>query len=83
MSFDNPQEREQLESIIKKFDEFMIGEMNETYKRCVFNSRNQLPEETIDAYVATLRTLSQTCNFCECLRDMLIRDKIVLGIYNP
>ena len=83
MSFDNAQEREQLATIIKKFDEFTIGETNETYERYVFNSRNQSPEETIDAYVATLRTLAQTCNFCECLRDSLIRDRIVLGIFNP
>ena len=83
MSFDNAQEREQLATIIKKFDEFTIGETNETYERYVFNSRNQSPEETIDAHVATLRTLAQTCNFCECLRDSLIRDRIVLGIFNP
>lgn len=30
MPFDNAHEREKLESIIQKFDEFMIGETNET-----------------------------------------------------
>jgi len=59
MSFDNVQEREKLENIIKKFDEFTIGETNETYERYVFNSQNQSPDETFDAYVAALRTLSQ------------------------
>ena len=83
MSFDNAQEKEKLENILKKFDEFTIGETNETYERYMFNSRNQLPDETFDAYVAALRTLSQTCNFCECIRESLIRDRMVLGIQNP
>ena len=83
MSFDNAQEREKLENIMKKFDEFTIGETNETYERYVFNSRNQSPDETFDAYVAALCTLLKTCNFCECIRESLIRDRIVLGIQNP
>ena len=83
MPFDNPQEREKLESIIKKFDEFTIGETNETYERYLSNSWNQSPEETFDAYVVALRTLSQTCNFCECIRESLIRDRIVWGTQNP
>jgi len=77
MSFDSAQEREKLDNIIKKFDEFTSGETN------VRNSRNQSPDETFDAYVAALRTLSQTCNFCECIRESLIRDRIDLGIQNP
>lgn len=40
-------------------------------------------ESIVNAYVARLRTLSQTCNFCECIRELLIHDRIVLGIQNP
>ena len=58
MSFENPDDREKLECIINKFEEFTIGEINETYESYVFNSRNQSPEETIDSYIATLRTLA-------------------------
>jgi len=32
-------------------------------------------------YVGELRTLAQLCNFCTCLHDSLIRDRIVLGIH--
>jgi len=46
----------------------------------VFNSRDQKEGEAIDAYVGQLRTLAQSCNFCTCLNDTLIRDRIVLGI---
>ena len=83
MPFENPQEREKLESIIQKFDEFTIGETNETYERYLFNSWNQSPEETFDAYVVALRTLSQTCTFCECIRESPIRDRTVWGTQNP
>ena len=72
-----------MEYIINKFEEFTIGEINERYERCVFNSRNQSLKESIDSYIATLRTLAQKCNFCECLRDTLIRDRILLGVCNP
>ena len=45
-----------------------------------FNSRDQKEGESIDAYVGALRTLAQKCNFCTCLHDSLIRDRIVLGV---
>ena len=83
MSFDNTQGKEKLENIVKKFDQFTIGETNKTYERYMFNSRNQSPNETFDAYVAALRTLSQTCDFCERIHESLIHDRIVLGIQNP
>ena len=34
----------------------------------------------MDAYVGELRTLALSCNFCTCLRDTLVRYRIVLGI---
>ncbi|XP_041378838.1 uncharacterized protein LOC121391203 [Gigantopelta aegis] len=46
----------------------------------VFNSQNQSTAERLEDYVAALHTLSKTCNFCECMRDSLMRDCIVLGI---
>ena len=59
---------------------FTIGEINETYERYQFNDRNQGTEESIDSYVSALRNLAKTCNFCECLHDSLIRDRVVFGI---
>ena len=46
------------------------------------NSRNQEEQESIDAYVTVLRNLAKSCNFCDCMRDSLIRDRIVLGVNN-
>ena len=82
MQFANDEERGSLATILEKFDEFTIGEVNETYERYIFNGRNQGPDESIDAYVAALRSLAKTCGFCECLNDSLLRDRIVLGVNN-
>ena len=62
------------------FDLYTVGEINETYERYIFNSRNHKPDESIDAYVTALRDLAKTCNFCDLFNDSLLRDRIVLGI---
>ena len=78
--FDQPEDRNNMAKIIEKFDQFTIGELNETFERYTFNSRNQEENESIDVYVTALRTLAKTCNFCDCMQDTIIRDRIVLGI---
>ena len=78
--FENEPDRKILAKVLEKFDEFTLGHTNETYERYVFNSRNQEEQESIDAYVTVLRNLAKSCNFCECMRDSLIKDRIVLGV---
>ena len=46
----------------------------------MFNIRDQESAESIDSYVTVLRTLVKSCNFCDCLHDTLIRDRIVIGV---
>jgi len=82
MQFPNETEQKTLSKIVEKFDEFVIGEVNETYERYVFNRQNQGQDESIDAYIAALRSLAKTCGFCVCLADSLLRDQIVLGVKN-
>ena len=80
-SFDlAPEDKRKLVKIIDKFDNYAIGQVNETYEIYNFNSRAKQDGETIDEYVAKLRTLAQTCGFCVCLHDSLIRDRMVLGV---
>lgn len=50
-------------------------------ERHKFNSRNQKPRETIEAYVSNLRNKAQSCRFGD-LQEELIRDRLVCGILN-
>ena len=68
--------------VMGKMEKHCIGEVNEIYERYCFNMRDKLPTESVDSFVAELRNLAKTCNFCDCLRDSLIRNRIVLGIKN-
>ena len=66
--------------VIAKTEKHCVGEVNEIYERYCFNKRDKLPTESVDCFVAKLKTLAKTCNFCDCLRDSLVRDRTVLGI---
>ena len=78
--FAEGEDKELVSTITQKFDVHIIGETNETYERYIFNKRAQEQGEAVDAYVTTLRTLAQTCNFCDCMHDSIIRDRIVIGV---
>ena len=78
--FDSPDNKNDLAKIIQKFDEFTIRDLNKTFERYTFNSRNQQENESIHAYITALHTHAKPCNFCDCMRDAIICDKIVLGI---
>lgn len=82
MQFTSETDRRTLSKIIEKFDEFTIGEVNETSERYVFKGWNQGQDKSIDAYITALRSLAKTWWFCDCLADSLLRDCIVFGIKN-
>ena len=58
-----------LKAIMKKFDDFSIGELNETYERYVFNNCSQRDGESIESFATSLRSLAGTCGFCYCFPD--------------
>ena len=59
MQFASETDCRTLSKIVKKFDKFTIGEVNETYERYIFNGRNQGQDKSIDAYITALCTSSQ------------------------
>ena len=65
--------------IMAKFEAYCNPRKNVTWERHIFNTRNQLPGESIDHYGTDLRTKAKTCEFGE-LADNLIRDRIVEGV---
>ena len=50
-------------------------------ERFKFHSRNRKEDEGVATYVASLRKLSEHCNYGETLPEML-RDRLVCGINN-
>ncbi|KAJ8049054.1 hypothetical protein HOLleu_01612 [Holothuria leucospilota] len=82
LTFADDEDENDIKIIMTKLDTYFIGESNETYERYVFNKRDQQAGETVDAYVANLRTLAKTCNFVD-LEESLIKDRLVLGINDP
>ena len=82
LDFASEDKRTKFDIVVKKFQDLCLGETNETYERFLFNSRQKNETETVDQYITALRTLAKTCNFCACLRDSLIRDRLVIGINN-
>jgi hypothetical protein len=55
--------------VMSKLEKHCIREVNEIYERYCFYGRDILPTESVDNFVAELKTLAKPCNFCECLRD--------------
>ena len=79
LAFENDQQRSDLNVILTLMEKHFIGETNVIYERYVFNNQNQESNESVDAFVTTLRSLIKSCNYDQ-LRDELIRDRIVCGI---
>ncbi|XP_062576513.1 uncharacterized protein K02A2.6-like [Saccostrea cucullata] len=79
LKFNNDEDRKDIIKVLQVLEDFCIGQTNVIYERYTFNKREQELNETIDSYVASLRTLVKTCRF-GALQEEMIRDRIVLGI---
>ena len=79
LNFADDEERKDIDVVLEKLEVFCVGETKEIYERYQFNKRDQESGESIDSYVASLRTLAKTCNYGSLL-DSLICDRIVVGI---
>ena len=73
------QNPELLRTVLNMFDEYATQYTSVICERYVFNTRNQKSDESLDAYIRSLKDLAGTCNFGG-VREELIRDKIVCGL---
>ena len=69
------------DNIIAKFKNYCKPKKNHSYERCIFMSRKQKKNESIDDFVVAIRNLVKHCNY-EQLTDSLVRDTIIMGIHN-
>ena len=51
--------------VMSKMEGYCIGEVKEIYERYCFNRRDKLLTESVDNFIAELKTLAKTCNFCD------------------
>nr|CAI5826445.1 unnamed protein product [Callosobruchus analis] len=58
---------------------FFIPRRNIIYERYEFNLRLQKPGESVDAFITSLHSLVEHCNYGS-LKEELIRDRIVVGM---
>ncbi|XP_060810750.1 uncharacterized protein K02A2.6-like [Amyelois transitella] len=80
-TFETEAEKDDVQTVIKKFDSYFGTKVNKTLIRYKFFTRNQEDGESIQQYVTALRLLSKDCEFSS-LEDDLIKDRIVCGIRN-
>ena len=71
-----------VDDIVAELDNHFIGQINETYERFVFNTRDQKEGESFEEYINCLRQLIKTCNYPDNISNSLLRDRLVLGIRN-
>ena len=69
--------------VAKKLETFCSGQTNETYERYKFNNRVQGKNESFNDFLMSVKSLAASCNFCTCMHDSLIRDRITTGLANP
>ncbi|XP_032672304.1 uncharacterized protein LOC116844617 isoform X2 [Odontomachus brunneus] len=77
MSFDNPQDKDDMDIIVKKLEEHFNPPKNEVIERYQFFTKCKNPNQTIEQYINNLKEKAKTCNFKE-MTDSLIRDRIIL-----
>lgn len=76
--YEQPDDKDKYEEVLKKFDEHCLAKKNETYERYVFRSRLQQPGESFENFLTDLKIKAQSCNFGD-LKNSMIRDQIVFG----
>ena len=83
MKFAEGEDRNKTADILVKYDQHFLGqtqEFFERFERFQFNRRNHECGESIDEYVSILRNMAKTCGFCDCMRELLLMDRLLLGI---
>ena len=80
MKFGEGEDRNNMADILVKYDQHFLSQKQEFFEHFQFNCRNQESGESIDEYVSVLHNLAKTCGFCDCMSELLLMDRLLLGI---
>ncbi|XP_042143633.1 uncharacterized protein LOC115316197 [Ixodes scapularis] len=77
--FTTDEERNSVEVLIQKFEEYYKPATNLTFQEFRFGSRDQKEGEPFNEWLTELRILAKNCEFGE-LEDRMLRSRIILGV---
>ena len=80
MKFGEGEDHNNMADILVNYDKHFLAQKHEFFERFQFNRHSQESGESIDEYVSVLRNLAKTCGFCDCMRELLLMDRLLLGI---
>ena len=69
-----------IDHVLKKFDEHCEPRTQVIYERYRFNNRKQEQGENVSTYLTELRTIARNCDHESITPDEILRDRLVLGI---
>jgi len=72
--------RDNVDTLIKMMDKFVLGQVNPTFERHLLRQRVQKPGESIETFVTDLKTMIRLCEVPDNFTDELIKDQIIHGI---
>jgi len=72
-------DKEKVETLIMKLDEYFLPKANEVFEAYIFNKIKQEEGESIDQFLTRVRIQAKNCNFGQ-LENKMVREKITIGI---
>ena len=78
--FDTEENERTITQILDAFEKYIIGETNQTLERFKFAKRQQAKGEPVEKFIADLRVMLKTCDYCNACSDSVLRDQIVVGV---
>ncbi|XP_049527323.1 uncharacterized protein K02A2.6-like [Dermacentor silvarum] len=80
-SFAAGENREDYDTLVRKFEEYCVDQGNEVYERHIFRLRTQEEAEPFERFLRDLKKQAKLCNFGS-LEESMIRDQVVFGTNN-
>ena len=71
--------RNDLQTVCRKFREYVTPKSNVIFARYKFYNRTQGPSETVDSFMTDVKLLAKDCGFPPEIIDEMIRDRLVYG----
>ncbi|XP_036140440.1 uncharacterized protein LOC105828516 isoform X2 [Monomorium pharaonis] len=81
ITFDNEQDKDDMDILIEKIDKYFIPTKKEVVERHQFFTTSKKQNESIEHHVTLLKEKAKNCNFKD-LTDSIIRDKIIFDTYD-